>query len=94
MQGCSFFSVYVRSMHLFFHWMVYTKFTREVMEWYGYKGVKNACRDHSMKLIFPAAYGKCCILKLLLSPPNFLRNDGVSNRHRADGSDLCRCTSD
>lgn len=46
-----------------------------------------------MKLIFPAAYVKHHILKLLLSPPNFLRHDGMSNCHREDSSDLCRYSS-
>lgn len=43
-----------------------------------------------MKPIFPAAYVKYCILKLLLSPPNFSKYDGMSNYQRPDGSDLCR----
>lgn len=57
------------------------------------KESKFYAKNYSLKPIFPAAYVKHCILKLFLRPPNYLRNDGRPNWHRADGSDLCRGSS-
>lgn len=69
------------------------KFTGEVIDCYGYKGVKTLCKNHGLKPPFPVAYVKHYIFKLVLGPPNYLRNDGMPNWQRADGSDLCRGSS-
>lgn len=92
-QTFSYFCVCVRSTRLSFHCSVkyQVHWRSNWLLWL--KRSKNSLRKITVWNLFSLQHVSNTTLKLWLRPPNYLGNYGMSNWHRADGSDVCRGSS-